>query len=149
MASRRRSRELALQMLFQWEVGAHTPATVLAGFLESQKADAEVKEFARAIFEGTLAHLETIDPLLRRHTEHWKLERMAAVDRNLLRLATYELLHEPDTPPAVVINEALELARRFSAADSAEFVNGVLDAIRKAMTQPAEPPLENPALGGC
>src|SRR5215471_12319619 len=98
MTSRRRSRELALQMLLQWEVGAHTPATVLAGFLESQKADADVKEYARGLFEGTVAQIEIIDPLLRRHTEHWKPERMAAVDRSLLRLATYELLYEPDTP---------------------------------------------------
>ena len=132
MASRHKSRELALQMLFQWEVGGHTPAKVLAGFLPSLKAEAGVKDFARTLFEGTLADIETIDALLRRHAENWKLERMAAVDRNVLRLALYELLHERDTPPAVVINEALELARRFSTADSVEFVNGVLDAIRKA-----------------
>jgi len=140
MASRRKSRELALQMLFQWEVGAHSPGQVLAGFLSSQKADAEVKEFARRLFEGTVANVNSIDPLLRRHAEHWKLERMAAVDRNVLRLALYELIHEPDVPPAVVINEALELARRFSAADSVEFVNGVLDAVRKVVaTTDAEP----------
>jgi transcription antitermination protein NusB len=133
MASRRKSRELALQMLFQWEVGGHTPAKVLASFLPPLKSDPDVKEFARRLFEGAVADIDTIDPLLRRHAEHWKLERMAAVDRNVLRLALYELLHEPDTPPAVVINEALELARRFSAADSVEFVNGVLDAVRKSM----------------
>jgi N utilization substance protein B len=133
MASRRKSRELALQMLFQWEVGGHTPAKVLASFLPPLKSDPDVKEFARKLFEGAVADIDTIDPLLRRHAEHWKLERMAAVDRNVLRLALYELLHEPDTPPAVVINEALELARRFSAADSVEFVNGVLDAVRKSM----------------
>ena len=133
MASRRKSRELALQMLFQWEVGSHSPGKVLASFLPPLKSDAEVKEFARELFEGTVASLETIDPLLRRHAENWKLERMAAVDRNVLRLALYELLQEPAIPAAVVINEALELARRFSAPESVEFVNGVLDAVRKAM----------------
>lgn len=132
MASRRKSRELALQMLFQYELGGHTTGQVLATFLPPLKADAEVKEFARALFEGTVAHIDAIDPLLRRHAENWKLERMAAVDRNVLRLALHELLHEPDTPPAVVINEALELARRFSAPESVEFVNGILDAVRKA-----------------
>jgi transcription antitermination protein NusB len=133
MASRRKSREFALQMLFQWEVGRHSPAKVLASFLPANKADREVKEFARGLFEGTVAEVETIDRLLRRHAEHWKLERMAAVDRNVLRLALYELMHYPETPAAVVINEALELARRFSTAESVEFVNGVLDAVRKAL----------------
>jgi len=133
MASRRKSREFALQMLFQWEVGAHSPEKVLASFLPAHNANIEVKVFAQSLFEGTVEHVESIDPLLRRHAEHWKLERMAAVDRNVLRLALYELLHHPETPPAVVINEALELARRFSAAESVEFVNGVLDAVRKAL----------------
>jgi len=140
MASRRKSREFALQMLFQWEVGAHSPEKVVASFLPTHSGDAEMKDFARSLFEGTVAHVESIDPLLRRHAEHWKLERMAAVDRNVLRLALYELLHHPETPPAVVINEALELARRFSAAESVEFVNGVLDAVRKALPLAASAP---------
>jgi transcription antitermination protein NusB len=135
MASRRKSRELALQMLFQWEVGGHSSQKVLASFLPPLKADVAVKEFARKLFEGTVENVDTIDPLLRRHAEHWKLERMAAVDRNVLRLASYEFLHEGDTPPAVVINEALELARRFSEASSVEFVNGILDAVRKEVTK--------------
>src|SRR5580700_9798334 len=133
MASRRKSREFALQMLFQWEVGGHSPPKVLASFLPPLKADADVREFARKLFEGTVANVDTIDPLLRRHAEHWKLERMAAVDRNVLRLALYELLHHPETPPPVVINEALELARRYSTPDAVEFVNGVLDAVRKSL----------------
>ncbi len=133
MPSRRKSRELALQMLFQWEVGQHTPGKVVASFLPAHKAGAEVKEFARSLFEGTVTEIDSIDPLLRRHAENWKLERMAAVDRNVLRLAIYEMLHHPETPPAVIINEALELARRFSTPDSVEFTNGVLDAVRKAL----------------
>lgn len=137
MASRRKSRELALQMLFQWEVGQHTPGKVVAAFLPAHKADDEVKEFARRLFEGTVAEISNIDPLVRRHAEHWKLERMAAVDRNVLRLATYEMLHFPETPPAVIINEALELARRFSTPEAVEFANGVLDAVRKSLASPA------------
>jgi transcription antitermination protein NusB len=133
MPSRRKSRELALQMLFQWEVGQHLPAEVVAGFLEARQADPEIKEFARRLFEGTVADASRIDPLLRRHAVHWKLERMAAVDRNVLRLALYELLHYPETPPPVIINEALELARRFSTPEAVEFVNGVLDAVHKSL----------------
>jgi len=137
MASRRKSRELALQMLFQWEVGRHTPGKVVANFLPTHKADDEVKNFARHLFEGTVADIDSIDPLIGRHAENWKLERMAAVDRNVLRLAIYEMLHEPETPKAVVINEALELARRFSTPDAVEFANGVLDAVRKSLALPA------------
>lgn len=127
-------------MLFQWEVGRHAPSEVLASFLPAHKADAEVKEFARKLFEGTVAEAESIDGLLRRYAEHWKLERMAAVDRNVLRQALYELRHCPETPAAVVINEALELARRFSTAESVDFVNGVLDAVRKALPSSAVEP---------
>jgi len=118
-------------MLFQWELGGHPTAHVIATFLQAQKIDAEVESFARALFEGAVGEMETLDRLVRQHAEHWRLERMAAVDRNILRLALYELLHYPATPPAVVINEALEIARRFSDKDSVEFINGLLDAIRK------------------
>ena len=119
-------------MLFQWEQGQHPPAHVLASFLKTRKLDADVEEFARELFEGTIAEVAGLDQLVRAHAEHWRLERMAAVDRNILRLALFELLHRPDTPPAAVINEALEIARRYSDKDSVEFVNGVLDAVRKA-----------------
>jgi N utilization substance protein B len=133
MGSRRKARELALQMLFQWELGGHTPEHVIASFLQTQKVDSEVESFARALFEGAVGEVGALDRRVREHTEHWRLERMAAVDRNLLRVALYELLHHPETPPAVVINEALEIARRFSGKDSVEFINGILDAIRKSL----------------
>jgi len=123
-------------MLFQWELGGHTPEHVIATFLQTQKLGPEVESFARALFEGAVSEVEALDRRLREHTEHWRLERMAAVDRNLLRVALYELLRHPETPPAVVINEALEIARRFSGEDSVEFVNGVLDAIRKTLPAP-------------
>jgi transcription antitermination protein NusB len=133
MASRRKSRELALQMLFQCELGKHTPEHVLSTFLRAQKAHPEVLSFARELFEGTLADVDSLDRLIGEQAANWRLERMAGVDRNLLRLALYELLHHPETPAAVVIDEALEIARRFSGDESVEFVNGVLDGIRKSL----------------
>jgi len=126
-------------MLFQWELGGHSPGHVVSTFLRAQKLDEGVADFAQALFEGTVAEVETLDGLVREHSEHWRLERMPAVDRNLLRVALYELRHHPETPPAVVINEALEIARRFSDKDAVDFVNGVLDAIRKSL------PVTNPA----
>ena len=133
MGSRRKARELALQMLFQWEVGDHTVEHVVSTFLASKKLDADVESFARGLFEGAVREVDALDDALRERAEHWRPERMAAVDRNVIRLALYELLHHPHTPPAVVINEALEIARRFSGKDSVEFVNGVLDGIRKTL----------------
>jgi len=133
MGSRRKARELALQMLFQWEVGDHTVEHVVSTFLASKKLDADVESFARGLFEGAVREVDALDDALRERAEHWRPERMAAVDRNVIRLALYELLHHPQTPSAVVINEALEIARRFSGKDSVEFVNGVLDGIRKTL----------------
>jgi transcription antitermination protein NusB len=120
-------------MLFQWEVGKHSTEHVLTTFLEGKNLEPTVEEFARKLFEGTVEETAQLDAAIRDQAEHWRLERMAAVDRNLLRLALYELTHYPETPAAVVINEALELARRYSGADSVEFVNGVLDAMRKKL----------------
>jgi N utilization substance protein B len=140
MASRRKSREFAMQMLYQWEICGYSPAQVAATFFAIQKADAEVQDFARHLFEGAVANIDQLDRLVREHAENWRLERMAAVDRNILRVALCELLHHPETPPAAVINEALEIARRFSTGDSVAFVNGVLDGIRKTLPPPEPPP---------
>ena len=117
-------------MLFQWEAGRDPPAQVMASYWEGVKADESTHNFANQLFEGTVAAVAEIDPLLRAHSEHWRLERMAATDRNILRLAVYELQAYPQTPLPVIINEALEIARKYSGADSVEFVNGVLDSIR-------------------
>lgn len=133
MGSRRKSRELALQMLYQWEVGGHSPAQLLSQFFIGKALDADVESYARSLFEGAVSHLEELDRLVRDHAQNWRLERMAAVDRNLLRVALYELVHHPETPAPVVINEALEIARRFSGEGSVEFVNGILDGIRKTL----------------
>src|SRR5437763_14437273 len=127
MGSRRKARELALQMLFQWEVGHHTAEHVVSTFLASKKLDADVESFARGLFEGTVKDVEALDHALRERAEHWRPERMAAVDRNVIRLALYELLHHPQTPSAVVISQALEIARRRSGRASGAFVHGTLD----------------------
>jgi transcription antitermination protein NusB len=146
MASRRKARELALQMLFQWEVGKHQPAEVLSTFLREQTLDPEVERFARGLFEGTVAEVSALDVRIREQSRNWRPERMAAVDRNVLRVALYELLNS-DTPPAVVINEALEIVRRFSGGEGVEFVNGVLDGIRKTLPV-SDPPPEPHRAGG-
>ena len=186
MGSRRKARECALQMLYQWDLGKDSPETVEQLFwLSAEKVpekspkkaakktsnktsklnpkpnpkkdpksnlkkapkkasppnqDAPHRSFAGHLFAGTVDAVEEIDRLIRRHAEHWRLERMAAVDRNILRLGVYEICHHLETPPVVVINEALELARKFSEEVSVQFINGLLDHIRKevACGQPAE-----------
>jgi transcription antitermination protein NusB len=132
MGGRRKGRELALQMLFQWDLSKDSFHDVRRTFwtLHSESEE-EVRAFADRLVEGTVEHIETIDVLLARHAEHWRISRMAVVDRNILRVATYELLYETQTPPAVVINEALEVARKFSTSESIQFINGILDSIRK------------------
>lgn len=119
-------------MLFQWDLGGQERSQVIETFLVPRRVDSETARFARLLFEGAVEEATVLDGLVRAHAEHWKLERIAAVDRNILRLALYELRNVPENPPAVVINEALELGRRFSGADSVEFINGVLEAAWKA-----------------
>jgi N utilization substance protein B len=131
MGSRRQSRELALQMLYQWDVGKNSPEHVLSHFFVGKKVDSDEEAFARLLFEGTVNNIEALDRKVRECSEHWRLERMAAVDRNIIRLALCELLHYARTPAPVVINEAVELARRFSGEEAVEFVNGVLDGVWK------------------
>jgi transcription antitermination protein NusB len=132
MGGRRKGRELALQMLFQWDLSKDSIHNVRRTFwtLHSESED-EVRAFADRLVEGTVEKVESIDILLARHAEHWRVPRMAAVDRNILRVGSYELLYETNTPPAVVINEALEVARKFSTSESIHFINGILDSIRK------------------
>jgi N utilization substance protein B len=132
MPSRRKARECALQLLYQWEGERREPASLLPEFWKGRREDTGTHKFAEQLFLGAAAAVDKLDALIAAHSEHWKLERMAAIDRNLLRLAVHEMRTRTDVSPAVVINEALEIARRFSSADSVEFINGVLDAIRKA-----------------
>lgn len=127
MGTRRRSRELALQLLYQNELTDTSPEEMQIGFDEWQNAGDSVREFADKLLRGTLEKIDEIDAELGRQTTHWRLERLAAVDRNILRLAMYELIYESGTPHAVVIDEAIEIAKKFGAKDSGRFVNGVLD----------------------
>lgn len=138
MPLRRKAREFALQMLFQWEMQRQEPGRVQASFWKSARAEKKTREFANQLFEGTVAGVEMIDPLLEQHARHWRLNRMAAIDRNILRLAVHEL-RAADTPPKVVINEAVELAKRFSSEDASSFVNGILDAVAKSLERKFEP----------
>jgi N utilization substance protein B len=136
--SRHQARELALQMLYQWEVGRASMADVRDTFWThaedpERRITGETQAFADALAEGVAAATGDIDPLIAAAAEHWRLERMNVLDRLILRMAIYELVHEPDIPARVVINEALELARTFSGDDSVRFVNGVLDAVRRKL----------------
>ena len=131
MGSRRKARECALQMLFQWDITHDDIEQITATFWEGQDEPEETRVFAESLATGTIGSVERIDVLIGRHAENWRLDRMAVVDRNILRLATYEFLYDAETPQTVVINEAIEIARRFSAQESPQFINGILDSIRK------------------
>src|SRR5207247_714507 len=145
MGSRRKARECALQMLFAADV-AGTRGDQLARTFWSELADGEfepgAQEFATRLALGTLAHLDEVDEKIRSRAEHWRISRMALVDRNLLRLAVYEFLHER-TPRTVTINEALEIARRFSTYEATQFINGILDAIKRDLDRES-PESESP-----
>ena len=138
MGTRRKSRELALQMLFQSDMGKQDAEHVRKTFwAEHSTASGEVRGFADDLFRVATDRGTEIDKLIEGHAEHWRMDRMAAVDRNLLRTAIAELLAYPETPRAVVINEALEIARKFSSPESVQFVNGVLDSVRKDLERGA------------
>jgi transcription antitermination protein NusB len=151
-ASRHRAREAALQMLYQWEVGrvsAHEavrtywPGRDAPPSADDEHADAvpEVvvdesnRTWANALVAGTIAAVKDADALIAAHSTNWRLERMAVIDRLIMRMAIYEMTAEPGTPPTVVINEALELARTFSGEEPVPLINGVLDAVRKTLNR--------------
>ena len=133
MRTRRKAREYALQMLFQWDITHDSIEQIAGTFFENMDEPEEVLQFARVLVTRTVEHVEQIDQLIQRHTDHWRLDRMAVVDRNLLRLATQEFLYARETPKTVVINEAIEIARRFSTQESPQFINGILDSIKKGL----------------
>lgn len=135
MASRHKAREQALQVLFQWDARKHSADESIEAFYGSLSSDDAVARkkrdaFLEELVRGTVERVEEIDQRISRHAEHWRIDRMPAVDRNILRLAVFEMLHT-DTPAPVLIDEALELARRFSNKESVQFVNGVLDAVHR------------------
>ena len=135
---RHRAREAALQILYQWEIGRSDVDRAAETFFtqqwpDEQPAADELRGFASRLAHDTVDRLSEIDPLIAGTTERWRPERMAVLDRLILRMAACELLRDKATPPAVVINEALELARTFSTEDAVKFINGMLDAIRKKL----------------
>ena len=151
-ASRHRAREAALQMLYQWEVGgvsAHEavrtywpgrdappdPDDEHADRLPEEALDEHGRTFANALVTGTIARVAEADQLIAAHVKNWRVERMAVIDRLVLRMAIYELLAERDTPGKVIINEAIELARTFSGEEPVPLINGVLDSVRKALNR--------------
>ena len=129
MSIRRRAREIALHVLYQLEMGQEDPRATLALTFQHFRPQVKSQEFCSRLVEGVWQHREQIDRLIEENSEHWKLARMAAVDRNILRIATFELIACPDIPFKVTLNEAVELAKKFGSEDSGAFINGILDKI--------------------
>jgi transcription antitermination protein NusB len=134
-ATRRKSRELAMQMLFQQDMGKQSPEQVRETFWKAgdDTVDAEVRGFAEDLFRVATLNIEQIDDLIAANAKNWRLERLAAVDRNVLRMAIGEMIGFKGTPFPIVINEALEIARRYTAPESINFLNGVLDAVAHSL----------------
>jgi N utilization substance protein B len=132
MALRHKSREFALQMLYQWEQSGQKTAQVETGFWKGARAEAATRKFANQLFEGAAAQAAELDKTIKRHAKNWRVERLAVIDKNILRLGIYELRSGSDVPAKVIINEAIELAKKFSTEESAPFINGILDAVFKA-----------------
>ncbi|MGA7613997.1 MAG: transcription antitermination factor NusB [Thermoanaerobaculia bacterium] len=131
MGARRKSRELALQMLFQYDMSGNEPAVIVTTFEDLHKARTSTRDFAVKLFEGTVSSLEQIDGMITRQADNWRLSRMATVDRNIIRMSVYEFMNEPDTPKLVIIDEAIEIAKKFGTQKSSQFINGILDGILK------------------
>ncbi|HJW33491.1 MAG TPA: transcription antitermination factor NusB [Holophagaceae bacterium] len=131
MGVRRRGREYALQMLYAMDLTGYQPDQVFAGFYALQDLNRDAFYYARRLVDGVHSHLEEIDTALTRFAENWKIHRMAAVDRNLLRLGLYELIYVTEIPFPIVINEALEIVKEFGDQEGTQFLNGILDAARK------------------
>lgn len=135
MGRRRASREVALRALYQVDVGKMKPEEALAFSAQEGPYTQETMDFARALVLGCLAHQAEIDETIERHARDWTLSRMAHLDRNVLRLAVFEILHRPDVPASVAVDEAVELAKKYSTAESGRFVNGVLGNLVRTKEQ--------------
>jgi transcription antitermination protein NusB len=138
MNARHAARDAALRVLYLCEIGGVPPPLAIATFFaeHAPESEDEVRTFTTDLVLGTVEDIDAIDELIARHSQHWRIERLAVLDRLILRMATWELRHRPDTPAPVVLNEAIELARTYSSDASVAFVNGVLDGIRKALEGP-------------
>jgi transcription antitermination protein NusB len=135
MSVRTKSREFAMQMLFQWDMSHQEPKKLEEKFWRGAKATDSTRDFANELFEGSAKDAVALDELIVKHAVNWRLERLALIDRAILRLAMHEL-RTTHTPPKVVLNEAVELAEKFSSEESGAFVNGILDAFRKTLDAP-------------
>lgn len=145
MGTRRKSRELCLQMLFQWDMGKQTVEQVRKTFWDERSTvESGTRGFAEDLFNVVAERHSEIDELIQKHAQHWRMDRMAAVDRNVLRGSVAEFLAFPSTPQPVIINEALEIARKFSTPESVTFINGVLDSVAKELATAAG---RNPVAG--
>lgn len=129
MRKRTQARGYALQLLYQIDMTEDPIDSIMVRFWQDVEQDSEVRDFATQLVRGTADNIEKIDDLIAEYSEHWKIGRMPAIDRNILRSAVYELLYRADIPPKVAINEAVELAKRFSTPDSGKFINGILDKL--------------------
>ena len=137
MSLRTKSREFAMQMLFQWDMSRQEPAKLEAKFWRAAKAADNTRAFANKLFEGAAKDADELDALIVQHAQNWRLERMAIIDRAVLRLAIYEL-RIAETPSKVVLNEAVDLAKKFSSEDAGAFVNGILDAVSKTLVEKSD-----------
>ena len=140
MRERRRAREAALRVLYQMDMKGRISREEIDAGLNGLRLGGEALSYSRRLLEGVTEGLEEIDPLIEKSSEHWTLERMAVVDRNILRMAVYELLHCPDTPFKVVIDEAVELAKRYGSETSGAFINGILDRLAKELSPGSSDP---------
>ena len=135
MGSRRKARESALQLLFELEFNDADPGRAISRYWKENKVSAEVKEFGTWLVTGILSKRKELDETIQPCSENWRISRMAHVDRNILRIAVFELLHEETVAPAVIINEAIEIAKKYSGENASTFVNGILDAVRKKIAK--------------
>ncbi len=141
---RRKAREFALQILFQMDIGKDKPtATILKRFWVEHEVDDDVRVFAEELVKGAYKHLAPINEKIHACAKNWSLDRMAAVDRNVLRMAVYEILYRADIPTSVTINEAIEIARKFGSEDSGSFVNGILDSVARMVGKIDEGKIED------
>jgi transcription antitermination protein NusB len=138
---RRQARERALQALYQMDVSGGGADDAIGGLRDNgldEGADAGVLHYAEVLVRGVAENLTALDEVIQRHSPNWRIERMARIDRNVLRIATFELIHRPDVPPKVVLNEAIEVAKRFGTEESGAFINGILDKVAKEARAPAQ-----------
>jgi N utilization substance protein B len=133
MGKRRIARESTLQILFQLEFSDSQPERIIEQYWGYRKASEEIKEYSNWLVKGIISRMKEIDRVIQSVSKHWRISRMAVVDRNILRMAVFELLFEQNIAPAIVINEAIEIAKKYSNEEAATFVNGVLDAVRKEL----------------